>query len=580
MKKIIALMLALIMVFGLCACKGPAADDKPSDQPGTSQDGPSNAIEESEGKTEEVKQHTGFYDYTEIGADSAIDTARKSTVNSDERISEITLAANQEIKTWFAWQSGRGRNETVLTIWEPLAYNKDAYELEGCLAKDWRFEQDNTHLIVEIYDYIYDIDGNHITAEDVKFSIEQAQGAGMSGDYKLIDHVDILNDYTVDIVWKSSWESNPALASIMLTPIASQKAFADHDFATDPCGTGSYYLESQVIGSTYTLKRNPNYWQKDELRCSVAQANVDTINIEFISDASMRYIAFENGEVYNYQIDANNLPDFMEGGKHYGKYTVIFERNAGRYGLAFNQSKKDPSGFMSDLNFRLALAYAIDSEGIIAALGEYGYYQVHGEAGATCNGYNPEWDKLENYYSIYDTKLAKEYLDKTGYKGEELIMLVQSGQTCGEIATQIIQQMLGAIGVNVKLMSLEQAVLHPTLADVSAWDLWFFMWAGEDIGQQWSRQLDINSFETGYNETGMNEETHPGFQKMIEDVQKNSTRTPELIDQIQAYLCDNCIQYSMFGQINYWAVQDNMAKMVYSGGHKDFNWGGAEYYLD
>lgn len=600
MKKIVALVLSAIMAIALCACGGSgggsaetpaagggeattAAAPAPAPEITTAAAGQAGAAQaEMEQKAEVAGKD--FLDYTEFGDEAIIDTSRKSTANSDEKYPEMTLCSDQEIKSWTAWQTGRGRNEMVMVVWEPLAYNCDGYVVEPCLAKDyhWKDENNKTDLIVEIYDYIHDTDGNKITSSDVKFSIEQAMGANIAGEYAQLDHVDIIDDYTVDIVWKQPCKSIIPLTTVLFTAIASEKAFNEHNFVDDPCGTGTYYLDSQVQGSKYVLKRNEDYWQKPELCCSVAhnQGNVDTINIEFIGDDNMRYMALENGETFNYKVNSNNIGDFMEGGKHYGEYTVIYERNSGRYGVSFNVSGQAPSGIVNDVNFRKAVFYAIDGPGIIKALGEYGCYQVHGEAGVTARGYNPEWDtKTDNYYAVYDTALAKEYLDKTDYNGEELIFLVQSGQQKGETAAQIIQQELDAIGIKVKLMPLEMSVLQPTKNDFTQWDMWFFMWAGDDIGQQWARQLDINSYETGYNENGMNQDNFPGFQEMIEQVQTDD-RTPELIDEIQNTLEENAIQYSIFGEINYWALNKDMAMIRYSSNHKDYNWGACDYYLD
>lgn len=595
MKKVIALILSVVMVIALAACgNSGAGSNNATDAPkndttaeaATQDAGAAQAEMESKA---EAAAASKMYDYKEFGDESVIDNSRKSTANSEENYKEITIASSTEIKTWTAWQSGRGRHELVLGgVWEPLAYNVEtdgvAYNIEPCLAEDihWEDENNKTDLIVKIYDYIKDFDGNEIKASDVKFSIEQAMASGIAGDYNLVDHVDIVDDYTVDIVWKAPCESIIPETTILFTAIASEKAASEHDFVSDPCGTGTYYLDSQVVGSKYVLKRNENYWQKEELCCRVAKGrgNVDTINIEYIGDGNMRYIAFEQGEVFNYQIDANNIADFLEGGKHYDEYNVVYEKNSGRYGLAFNVHGDAPVAAVNDVNFRKAVFYAIDGPGIINAIGQYGYYQVHGEAGVTARGYNPEWDtKTDNYYSIYDPEMAKDLLSQTSYNGEELTLIVQSGQQNSETATQIIQQQLAAIGVNVKLIPLEMSVLNTYKNDFTSWDMWYFMWAGDDIGQQWSRQLDINSYETGSNENGMNPENFPGFQEKIEAVQKDS-RTQEMIDEIQDFLVDNAIQYSLYGQINYWAFNKDMAKLTYSSNHKDYIWGACDYYLD
>ena len=592
MKKFIVLVLSLAMVLSLAACGNSNSSSNDSNNTTTAGNtnsetttaGAGSAKEESDAKAEAVKANEGFISYLDFNTDEILDTSRKSTANSDERYPEITLASNNEIKTWTAWQSGRGRHEMVMVVWEPLAYNYEGYNIEPCLAEDihWEDESNKTDLIVKIYDYITDLDGNNITASDVKFSIEQAMGANIAGEYAQVDHVEIIDDYTVDIVWKAPCESIIPETTILFTAIASEKAFNEHDFVSDPCGTGTYYLDSQVVGSRYVLKRNENYWQKEELCCEAAKGrgNVDTINIEYIGDRSMCYISFENGEVFNYEIDATNLPDFMEGGKHYGEYTVMFEQNSGRYGVSFNVHGDAPVSAVNDKNFREAVFYAIDGEGIINAIGQYGYYQVHGEAGATAIGYNPEWDTItDNYYSIYDPDKAKELLAQTDYKGEELTFICQSGQKAGETAVQIIQQELAAVGINVKLLPLEMSVLNTYKNDFTTWDMWFFMWAGDDIGQQWARQLDIASYETGSNESGMNEENFPGFQEKIEAVQKD-TRTPELIDEIQNFLVDNAIQYSIFGEINYWALNKDLGRLRFVSNHKDKVWGACDYYLD
>ncbi len=591
MKKIIALLLALAMVVSICACGGQGGTDTTQGGSeggevttaaagGEVEETSAESVEEQQSGLAATLEANGLINYADFGKADVIDPSRKTTADGG-KYKSITLGAQNEIKSWTAWQSGRGRSELVIgAVWEPLAYNTDGFEIENCLAKEWHWkdESNKTDCIVEIYDYIKDQDGNEIKASDVKFSLEQAMGAGIAGDYNKVDHIDVVDDYTVDIVFKEPNDSIIILSTILFTAIASEKATAEHDFVSDPCGTGPYKLESQVVGANYHLVRNENYWQKPELCCLTAsgQGNVDEINVEVISENNTRYMAFENGEIFSVQVDSLNVPDFLEGGKHFGEYTVTYELNGGRYGIEFNMSGKDKSGVMSDENLRKAICYAIDGEGVVAAVGEYGYYQVHGEAGVSCNGYQNEWDKLENYYSVYDVDLAKDYLSKSKYNGETLVFLVQSGQTAMETAAQIIQQELLMIGINVDIRILDMAVMTDAMGAFE-WDIAAFMWAGDDIGQQWSRQLDVTGQESGLTENGLND---PEFQQMIADVQLDSKRSDELINKIQQYMVDNCIMYSLFGQVNYMAYNKDLARMSFSSGHKQTDWGGADYYLD
>ena len=67
---------------------------------------------------------------------------------------------------------GPGRIGILFTTYEFLV-TKDGAEYPGVLMKELTPVDDLTY-DVEIYDYIYDQDGNHLTASDIKFCYESA----------------------------------------------------------------------------------------------------------------------------------------------------------------------------------------------------------------------------------------------------------------------------------------------------------------------------------------------------------------------------------------------------------------------
>ncbi|MCD7832978.1 MAG: ABC transporter substrate-binding protein [Lachnospiraceae bacterium] len=533
-----------------------------------------NASEDAASSTISAMEEQGFVFVQDLMSYDNIDTSRTNTYTSGGRLDQVTIYVAGEVSTWTPWQPNRGRDAMIDVIYEPLFYYSDGFELVPCLAKEW-YEEDDTHFVVTIYDYITDFDGNNLTASDVVAAFDYYATSGNANDFDYYESSEAIDDYTVRFTWTGPIDSETALCTMMETALYTQQAFNDHEFVSDPVGTGAYYLDTLTPGSEYILKVNENYWQTDDsVRCEVSKQNVETIDYKVIQDSTMAYISFKAGEVYNYNLESSNIADFKEGGDYYGQYTVVYDNATGRTGLAFNQAG---NSIMSDENMRLAVAYAIDSEALTAAIGSDVYYMAHAEAGSGVTGYNSEWDTRDNYYNTYDPELAKEYLAKTDYNGETLIYLSQSGSDATNLTAQVIQQMLAQVGINVELALYEDAIIDTYRYNLDYWDLYLFSWLGDPISQQWGRQFDMNNYTHGANEAGINDEY---LQDMIERVQSVSTCTDELIDEIQTYITDNCMCYSLYAQITYTVYNPSIARLNTFRGHSKVAWGANEYYLD
>jgi ABC-type transport system substrate-binding protein len=582
MKKLTALLLVLVMVFSLAACSSNGTDSSTTSETTTSTsetttdttDSTTPAASTEEATVNEVATSTGSIALTDIMDTANIDTSRKSTFNSDERVPEVVISVSSEVTTWTPWQSGQGRSAFILTVFEPLFYYHDGYELEACIAKDW-YDEDDTHMVVEIYDNVYDSDGNNLTASDIVAAYDYFNNSGNANDFNYFASCEEVDTYTVRFTWTAPIDSLTSLASILEVALYTQEAFNAHDFTTDPVGTGAYKLTELVTGSKYVLEPT-DYWQTDDsARCQESMQNVDKLTIEVISETNVAYVAFEEGTLFTISPSSIQLADFLEGGKYAGEYTMVYELKTGTKGIGFNMSGE--SIVSDDINLRLAICYAIDSEGIVAAIGDNSFYVEKAEAGSTITGYNTAWDSLENYRTVYDVDLAKDYLSKSNYNGEELVILNQSGNDSAMTATQIIQQELSAIGINTRIDNYEHAIINTYLYDVTCWDIFFYNWAGDPISQLWARQSDINNYNHGYTQTGIND---PVLQEMIERVQTKSGFTDELIDEIEAYFTDNCLLYSIFGEITWTAYDSSIASLCTNHGHKDIVWTACNYYLD
>jgi ABC-type transport system substrate-binding protein len=265
------------------------------------------------------------------------------------------------------------------------------------------------------------------------------------------------------------------------------------------CGTGPYKFVSYTSGSSLTIEKNDDYWQTNEsLRHQEQQANVRTITFQFISENAQRENGVATGSLDMVQDMAfESITDFLDGGQYADKANVQAYSQKFIYYLDANCSDDSPMG---DENLRKAVFYAIDQDGIIAALGG-SYSRLYAYANDYYSDYNMvDWESIDTYNSksSVDPDTVQKYLDASSYNGETLIMMVTS--TFADTAT-IMAAQLAAYNINVELLQVDNATLGATQADSTAWDMIFGMMAGDYNVQAWLHDFSYNNSASGTQST-------------------------------------------------------------------------------
>ena len=92
------------------------------------------------------------------------------------------------------------------------------------------------------------------------------------------------------------------------SPTATEEFGAD--YARNPVGTGPFSLEDY---DNLVLKKNPNYWKKDEAGNQLPY--LDEIKIEPIPDSKVRLQSLRSGDIDMFQTaDTDNIVDVVKGG--------------------------------------------------------------------------------------------------------------------------------------------------------------------------------------------------------------------------------------------------------------------------
>lgn len=529
-KKLFSLLLTACMLIGLLA--GCGSSDTPS-------------------KT------------TEAPIETTVPEATEAEVNepaADKNLVFVISSDNGDLSP-FGGDSG-GRHHTYRMLYDCLCASyglgNTVKELQSQIAKSWNVV-DGTTVDVEIYDYVKDSKGNHITAEDVVYSYEQAIASGtMEKLNGYLDKVTATGDYTVRITLTSA--SKGAVEwSLTTVPIISKAWFSaasDADKTSDPATTGAYLLKEFSSGSHTTLERNPDYWQTDEsLRSYYDSQYYNTITINVLKESSMRVIALENGETDACQnVPAAEISTFLnDDGTAVDGWSVYPDENGRMNVLMFNN---DNSVFADNKELRQAVLYAIDFNSV--RLG-YGNTPTNGKpchdfAPNIASDYLDEWDQ-EDYYD-YNLDKAKELMAQAGYPdGGITVSLMYQNSTTATAGLTVLQSYLAEVGITVELNPVDQALFNSYKYDDTKWDMIVDSKATTDfVTTVWQNVFDTNSFANGSACFTHDDQ----LQALLEAAADAEKSTDDDLRAFHNYLRDQAYAVGMFWNYSYYVAREGL----------------------
>ena len=485
---------------------------------------------------------------TELSSAGAVfdeETENTETVQAEE----VSVAVSYDVSDLAPYSSATsGRLSVIQTLYEYLAYYDSASEtgLSGILMKECE-RLDNYTMRVTIYDYIYDSAGNHLTANDVAFSFNTWAEKGNSVKCKLLESCTVVDDYTVDI--KLNTDSVGDIENMMcgLVPIVTQAAYesSDDGMIEHVVSTSPYIVEDYVQGSTLTVVKNDNYWQTDESLISpYSYANADKIVFHIVTEASQVSTNLETNVVDIAANMSSTEVSRFEGSEEYNVFAIA---GTNFNWITFNCS--EGGMFYNNPDFRKAICYAIDANGIVEGAFNGGAKVSKAYGNPECVDFNPEWNE-EEYYE-YDVEKAKELLESSGADTSQTIRIMYPSTAVNKSMAQIIQSYLLEIGLNCELLGYESALYQTYKTEPGEWDIILDAVQSVDYVTSLASKLQIS----GSTPTVCLVEDEK-LQELVELVQTNAGHTEENIDAYMDYVKDQCYVYALC-QENIYHVTEN-----------------------
>lgn len=469
---------------------------------------------------------------------------------------DCAVGAGLTSLTPFVTNAGRDQFYWKMT-YESLGYMNYDKELTPWVAKEWSTE-DNLTYTITIHDNVYDSAGNHITASDIVWFINEARTRALKPVFGKIEDVQQVDDYTLTVTLKANMVG--VFEYVMEdTFVVSQKAFEESgdEFATKCVSTSQYEITEFVASSDWAYTKRDNYWGNPEDLDEEIRAKVEKVKFHVIAEASQVTAAFQTGLV-DYQDGAGiavvtqflNNPEFTvleyEGHQGFQLFFSGYEKGNNP------DSDAETKAVANDVKLRQAICYAIDNQALVD-----GYAQKHGSllydvCPPFYKGYQKSWES-EDYYTR-DLEKAKQLVAESDYDGSTLVILVSSALSrIGEI----IVNNLAEAGIKAEIFSPEMAQLMQIRLNGEYYDMFINTIGGTYLPDHWSIRYDMNAYKTG-------DGTSRHDAVLAELLYKTWTVegfTPENINEVHNYIKDNAIAYGLFNMNNF-CVYSNKLTLV------------------
>lgn len=327
-----------------------------------------------------------------------------------------------------------GTKEVLFNIYEGLVKPDKDGNLVEAVASSYSVSDDAKVYTFTLRDGVKFHNGNAVTADDVKYSIDRcadtSNGDPLVSAYSIIESVNILDEKTVEICLT---ESNTEFLAYMTTAIIPK----DYDkLETEPAGTGPFKYVSRSPQENVILEKNEDYWGE--------KAHLDKVEFKIVADADMLVTNLKGGSIdMAMRLTSSQAAELTEG----------FHIEEGTMNLVQALYLNNDVEPLNNEKVRQALCYAVNPDEIMDMMADGKGVRI---GTSMYPGLKKYYDEEYADYYKQDYEKAKELLKEAGYPdGFDLEITVSSADQPHVDTAQVIAEELKNIGVNVTIKPIE-----------------------------------------------------------------------------------------------------------------------------
>ena len=425
-----------------------------------------------------------------------------------------------------------------------ISENAITNELEPELAEKWEFQQGGKQLIFTMRPNLKWSDGQPLTVDDVLFTYQDvifnekiptgSRDVLRIGKSQTLPKIEKLDDRRISFLLSEPFA--PALRTLGGSGILPKHIF-ESTLKADPnapdkklkfletwnlstpisqlVGSGPYIIQEYRPSERIIYKPNPYYWKK-------GKPNIEQFVMQIVESSDTALLRFRSGELDMYRLrgeDYQLLKRFEQrdrykiynAGPSTGQAFIMFNLNKGKNPKT-NESFVDPikSRWFNDVNFRRAVAYAVNREAIITNLSR-GLAQSQDSPISIPSPYYLAPEKGLKTYD-YQPEKSKEILLQAGYKYDDQQQLLDTqgnqvrftllSPTGGRVAVGAqIKNDLEKIGMKIDFTPVDFRIISDKLDNSKQWDATILVFTGgaepNSAINLWATDGDSHLFNKG-----------------------------------------------------------------------------------
>lgn len=413
-KRICCLFMTLLTLAALSGCAGGTGESS-GDKPATESDAGSNTTTES----------------TQVQA---------SNENNGGPVygGSVVVGIQQDIDSLDPHKAtAAGTKEILFNIFEGLVKADQNGNLIDAVASAHTVSEDGLVYTFTLRDNVKFHNGNVVTAEDVKYSLERVSGlldgTPLISTLSTIQSVDILDEKTVQVTVGSA---NPELIYSFTAAIIP--AGSGEDEAANPVGTGPFSFVSYTPQVGIVVAKNNDYWQ-------AGLPYLDEVTFKIVTSADTALLELQGGsiDIYPYLTDS-------QASELAGSFQILSAPSDVVQALFLNNAAEP----LNDVRVRQAIAYALDKDSVNDFVAGGNGTLIGSAMLPTLKDFYV--DTNDTYGTGANAEKAKELLAEAGYPdGFDLEIMIPSNYEFHMQTGEVVVEQLKAVGINATIDSVE-----------------------------------------------------------------------------------------------------------------------------
>lgn len=434
-----------------------------------------------------------------------------------------------------------GTKEILFNIYEGLLKPDETGNLIPAVAKEYSVSDDGLTYSFVLREGVKFHNGNDVTADDVKYSLEKS--AGMSGGQSLIaafsniSEVNVKDGSHIDVVLSEPDIDFPAYIANINAAIIPK----DNDkSASEPVGTGPYMYVSRSPQENIILKKFDGYWG--------TPANIENVTLKIIPNADSIVMNLNGGSVDMFARLTSTQTQQLS------KNFNVLEGEMNLVQALYLNHAVEP---FDNVDVCRALSYAVDVDEILSLTSDGKGFPVGSSMFPSFSKYYVD---LTGTYPT-DIEKAKELLASAGYPdGFSFSITVPSNYEPHIEAAQVVAEQLKKIGVTAEIKLIEW---NSWLSDVYSGRQYESTLIGVDASSLTAgAMLDRFRSDAANNFTNYNNSEYDELYKKVYTASTEEERI-KIYGELQKNLADNAANVYIQDMTEFVALSDKYEGYVF-----------------